>query len=213
MKKMIHLLGKIPNNITLACSGGPDSMGALSFLLRGRKNVTLAYFNHGTAHGSEAQAFVASIADKYSLPLKIGNVLREQRRDESAEEYWRNERYLFLHKLPGQVITAHHLDDVAEWWVFSSLNGQSKLIPYRRRPNVIRPFLKSPKTLLLNCVAAHDMPFLHDPSNINIRYRRNLIRKKIMPHAFEVNPGLYKTLSKKIDAAYQLAEHPQLPAC
>jgi tRNA(Ile)-lysidine synthase len=213
VKKMIHLLGNIPNNITLACSGGPDSMGALAFLLQGRKNVTLAYFNHGSAHGNTAQKFVTDIANKHGLHLKIGSISRPQNKEESIEEYWRNERYNFLHKLPGSVITAHHLDDVAEWWVFSSLNGQSRLIPYRKYPNIIRPFLKSPKCLLLNCVIAQNMPFLHDPSNTNTRYRRNLIRKKIMPYAFEVNPGLHKVLSKKIEKAYQAAECQIRPAC
>ena len=39
----------------LACSGGRDSMSALEFLVRGRREVTVAYFNHSTPHGEDAE--------------------------------------------------------------------------------------------------------------------------------------------------------------
>jgi tRNA(Ile)-lysidine synthase TilS/MesJ len=33
---------------------------------------------------------------------------------------------------------------------------------------------------------------------MDLRYKRNFIRHVIVPEAFEVNPGLYKTIKKKI---------------
>ena len=213
MSNMIQLLGSIPNNVTLACSGGPDSMAILAFLLRGRKNVKLVYFNHGTKHADSAQAFVEQVAHERNLSLEIGNIKRDRLPSESVEEYWRNQRYNFFNQFSGPLITGHHLDDVAEWWIFSSLNGTSRLIPYRREPNVIRPFLKATKSQLVRCALSQGFSFLQDPSNSNVRYRRNLIRKKIMPHAFEVNPGLYKMLRKKIDAEFQRQSRADLPVC
>ena len=123
MSNMIQLLGSIPNNVTLACSGGPDSMAILAFLLRGRKNVKLVYFNHGTKHADSAQAFVEQVAHERNLSLEIGNIKRDRLPSESVEEYWRNQRYNFFNQFSGPLITGHHLDDVAEWWIFSSLNG------------------------------------------------------------------------------------------
>ena len=67
--------------------------------------------------------------------------------------------------------------------------------------------------MLTNCAIKRNVPFLQDPSNFDTRYRRNLIRKKIMPFTFEVNPGIYKMLSKKLDAAYQTAEKQIRPVC
>ena len=55
---MIRILGKIPKNVTVACSGGVDSMAVVNFLLEGRRNVNLAYFNHDTQHSRKAQEFV-----------------------------------------------------------------------------------------------------------------------------------------------------------
>ena len=53
---------------------------------------------------------------------------------ESLEEHWRNERYKFLHS-DDPVITGHNLDDVIEWYLFSSLHGQSKIIPSQSKRN------------------------------------------------------------------------------
>ena len=121
----IHFLGRIPRNVTLACSGGPDSMAALSFLLHGRKNVTVAYFDHGTRHGSEALSFLKDYCSDNSLPLVVGDISSEKKpKDKSLEEWWRDERYKFFFSFPGKKITCHHLNDVAEGWIFSSLNGR-----------------------------------------------------------------------------------------
>ena len=55
---MIKLACKIPKKVVLACSGGRDSMSALEFLIRGRREVTVAYFNHATSHGDAAETFL-----------------------------------------------------------------------------------------------------------------------------------------------------------
>ena len=47
---MIRIIGKIPSTVTVACSGGIDSMVFVDFLLQGRRKVNLAYFNHDTQH-------------------------------------------------------------------------------------------------------------------------------------------------------------------
>lgn len=196
---MIKLLGKIPDRIYVACSGGPDSMAALTFLNNQRRDVRAAYFDHGTAHGSQALEFVKNYCDQNGIPLTMGRVTRVRDPDESEEEYWRNERHKFFNSLDAPVITAHHLDDVAEWWVFSSLHGDSKLIPYRNGV-VIRPFLLTTKKELLGWLKKRDVPFVTDPSNIEVIHMRNLIRHKIMPQCLKVNPGLTKVLRKKLQS-------------
>jgi hypothetical protein len=53
---MIHLQGKLPRNIYLACSGGVDSMAALDFLRRNHR-VHVLHFDHRTAHSEQAIVF------------------------------------------------------------------------------------------------------------------------------------------------------------
>lgn len=197
---MIKLLGKIPDKVYVACSGGVDSMAALSFLNNGKRDVAAAYFNHGTEHGARAENFVKNYCLENNITLALGSVSRAQGPDESKEEYWRNERYSFFKKLDAPIITAHHINDVAEWWIFSSLHGDPRLIPYRNE-NVIRPFLLSSKFELTKWCDRRHVPYLNDPSNQDLSYMRNLIRHKIMPGCIEVNPGLTKVLVKKIKSS------------
>lgn len=195
---MIRLLGNIPNDCYVAVSGGVDSMVCLDFLLNGRYTPTVAYFDHGTEHGADAKEFVNEVCESNKIPLVVSQISREREKGESKEEYWRNERLNFFHGLDKPVITAHHLDDVLEWWIFSSLHGESKLIPYSNK-NIIRPFLLTAKKDIIEWSIKKGVGHIVDPSNANESYMRNLIRHKIVPHAMRVNPGLRSVLRKKLE--------------
>jgi len=199
---MIRILGKIPNRITVACSGGPDSMAIVDFLIKGRKNVTVAYFNHGTDHGSEAAGFVFDFCKKRDIPIISGSMTAPKTSDKSWEEHWRDERYRWLSCIAGDVITGHHLDDSAEWYLFTSLHGNARLIPYRR-DNVVRPFLTTPKLEFISWCDRNSIEYLRDPSNENEKFMRSIIRNKIMPQCLRVNPGLRKVIKKKITTEYK----------
>lgn len=172
-------------------------MVALDFFLNGRYKPTVLNFDHDTEFGDTARKFLRKKCHELDIPLIVNKIGRDKRADESQEEYWRNERYLFFSNIPGTIITAHHLDDAAEWWVFSSLHGQSKIIPYRRE-NVIRPFLLTPKSEITAWAKDKKVEYLNDPSNKDEKYMRSIIRHKIMDHAYIVNPGLRTVVSKKI---------------
>jgi len=43
---------KLPREICIGVSGGPDSMAALDFLSKSHK-ITVLHFNHGTNFGEE----------------------------------------------------------------------------------------------------------------------------------------------------------------
>ena len=56
---MIKVLNGVPKgDFGLACSGGVDSMAILDFLINGRYNPHVLYFNHNTEHGDEAEKFI-----------------------------------------------------------------------------------------------------------------------------------------------------------
>jgi tRNA(Ile)-lysidine synthase len=195
---MIRLLGKIPNdNFYVACSGGVDSMVILDFLFNGGYKPKVAHFDHLTEHGAQARTFVREQCKKYGVEMHVDCPARKRDVDESQEEYWRNERYRFFESLDGPVITAHHLDDAVEWWLFTSMHGWPKLIPYERN-NVIRPFLLTEKEELRSWAVRKGVEVIEDPSNHDTKYMRNLIRHRIVPNALVVNPGLRKVVRKEI---------------
>lgn len=192
------LLGKLPKQFSLACSGGSDSMVALDFFLNGRYRPTLIYFDHGTEHGAVAKEFVTAKAKEFGLELKLGFIADNRRSGKSIEEFWRDERYNFFNSIDGPIITAHHLNDAAEWWLFSSLAGNPKLIPYSRN-NVIRPFLMVSKEEIDSWASRKGVEYLKDPGNEDEKYMRSIIRHTMMPTVLKVNPGFLTVIRKKYD--------------
>lgn len=167
-------------------------MSALEFLLRGRRSVEIAYFNHETAHGREAEDFVISTAERLGLTYYISMPHSKRKKKESLEAYWHRERYDFFGKFSEPVVLAHHLSDATEWWLFSSFRGNPNLMPIQNsESNVIRPFLLSKKDDLHRF---NKFDHIEDPSNATTQYARNLVRKEIVPLAKKVNPGLETTV-------------------
>jgi tRNA(Ile)-lysidine synthase len=198
---MIKLQGKLPREVYVACSGGVDSMAVVDFL-RNNHDVTVCYFDHGTAHSIRARDFVSKYCTENNLPIIIGTIGYAQKKPgQSIEEFWRKERYKFLHGINAEVITAHHLDDCVETWVWSSMHGTGKIIPYRNK-NVIRPFRLTRKRDFELWTDLKNVSHIEDDSNVDTCYTRNYIRHEMMPHVLRVNPGIHKTIAKKVRDDY-----------
>lgn len=195
---MIKLACPIPRDVILACSGGKDSVAALNFLLRGKRKITLAYFNHDTAHGQHAERFVKALADRHGLDLKLASYINKANDKKPSEADWREQRYEFFRTLEGTILTAHHLNDAAEWWLFTSIRGNPKVMPVSRKdPDIIRPFIKTSKDDFHKVTKPYS--WAEDPTNANWNYSRNRIRHEMMPSVLKVNPGFLTNVRKLYD--------------
>jgi tRNA(Ile)-lysidine synthase len=193
---MIKLLFPLPKSITVALSGGVDSVSVADFLSN-KHDVTCAFYHHGTENSEQAYKFVSHFCTERRLPLFVGFLRKDKPKHKSYEEFWRDERYSFLSNL-GTVITAHNLDDCVETYIWSSLHGNPK-VPNLIRGNIVRPFLTTPKSEFINWCKRKELAWCEDLSNQDVNYTRNYIRKNLMPHALRVNPGLYKTVKKIVE--------------
>ena len=176
-------------------------MAALDFICSGGRDVRVLHFDHGTAHAAEARAFLEGYCQASGISMVVSSLQRERGTGESLEEYWRSERIRFFKEQAGHgpIVTAHHLDDAIEWWIFTSLHGDSRVMPIENRDTgVIRPFLATEKLELVDWCKRKGVPFVEDPSNKSRDYMRNCVRHDIMPHALRVNPGLKKVVRKKL---------------
>ena len=202
---MIWLLGKIPKECYVACSGGVDSMAALSFILNNPTNkVEVIFFNHNTPTSNKAEAFLRHFCEKTGLTLHIGHLDVEKPPGCSTEDFWREQRYKYFSNFKDKpIITAHHLDDVVEFYVFSSINGQVKITPYERE-NVIRPFLLTKKEELVDWCKRKKVPWIEDETNKDNNHPRNRIRNVILPEIKKINPGIQKVVAKKIKNKYNV---------
>lgn len=195
---MLKLSHKLPRSIFVAVSGGIDSVVALDFLANNH-NVSIAHLNHNEGNSDESSEFVHTLADRYNCPLFYKKITDSKPAGVSREEFWRNERYAFFHSINAQVVTAHTLDDCVETWLWSSLHGTGKIIPFSNK-NVLRPFILTTKSAITYWANSRELTWIEDESNKDCTLTRNYIRKHVMPHALAVNPGLYKTIQKKVKA-------------
>lgn len=178
-------------------------MAILDFLSRGKRTVTVAHFDHGTEHGSEASEFVKKYCEERKLKLFLSKADRSRRKDESPEEFWRNMRYELFRSIQSKVITCHNLDDQVEQWIMTSFHGNPRLIP-PNNGNILRPFMTTTKTSLISWCERKKVPYLTDPSNSSHKYMRSYVREEIVPRALYVNPGIYKVVKKKVEKLYKI---------
>lgn len=193
---MITMSTKLPRDICVAVSGGIDSMAALAFLNKNHK-VTVVHINHKEGNSDTAELLVLDYCSTLQIPAITKKIVDVKPNNTSKEEFWRNQRYEFFHSLNGLVVTAHTLDDCVETWIWSSMHGEGKIIPASNR-NVIRPFRLTNKSDFVAYAQKNAVPFIEDESNSDLTLTRNYIRQVMMPHVLQVNPGISKTILKKV---------------
>jgi tRNA(Ile)-lysidine synthase len=178
-------------------------MAALDYLVRGGYDVVAAVYDHGTGLHAIAEPVIAEYCSAHRVPLILGGpAALVTSKGLSPEDAWRRARYAWLQELSLErdrtVVLAHHLDDVAETWLAGACHGQPKLIPWTR-PFCVRPFLQTRKEGFRKWCLHYDVKYIHDEANDDQRYERSRIRHIVMPAALIINPGLHKTLAKKLD--------------
>jgi tRNA(Ile)-lysidine synthase len=203
---MIKLTAKFNKGCGIAFSGGIDSLAAAIFAKNGRRDPILLHFNHGCQYSNKIEEGCRELAEALKLPIIVGKISsQEKSSNQSLEDYWRKERYKFLFSTNvNEIITAHHLDDAVETWVWSSLHGQSKLIqPVQKTTNgkfLIRPFLCTKKEELHNIVKHANLCPVDDPYNREDHLMRNYMRANMKPHIYYINPGIDTVIRKKYNS-------------
>lgn len=197
---MIRLACSIPREITIAVSGGSDSMSLLNFCIKGRKNITALYINHRTTHADEAQEVVAEYCRVNKVPLAIRYIPQELKHNELE---WRNARLEFYKEFTSNgrfVATGATLDDAVEWWLMTSLHAEPKLMrPVDEEFRLLKPFLLTEKDELIKWCQNNAVPFVVDPTNFDGSNTRSVIRRDIIPVLLRLHPGLYTSIKRKLE--------------
>jgi len=192
-------------SVVAAVSGGGDSVALMHLLVRmsvGRSlTVRVAHLDHGLRRGSGAdRRFVETAARELGLRcLAERRPVGELRRQgESPEEAARRVRRDFLREAAARlgadwIATGHTLDDQAETVLMRlargagprALGGMAACGP----GPFVRPLLGIERAELRGWLGRHGIGFHDDPSNRDLRFDRNRVRRLVLPVLAEaLNP-------------------------
>lgn len=192
------------DTVTVAVSGGADSVALLDFLCARRDELKISvcacHLNH-CLRGEESERdeqFVRTMCEQYGVPLEVGRAEVRKLAGESGmsiETAARNARYEFFAgvaaKAGGRIATAHTLSDVAETVLLNlargtGITGLCGIPPVRGV--YVRPFIDCTRGEIEQYCLSRGVGYVTDSTNLSSDYTRNHIRHNIMPHFERVNP-------------------------
>ena len=202
-------------HLLLAVSGGPDSIALLSLLAAlaasWRLKLTVIHFNYGL-RGSESdgdEAFVSSFCQARNIPLVVRRpVLSKQPRASSLQQLARWARYEAMKSLAHElhadrIVTGHTANDQAETMLMWMLRGAGLTglagMPFIRDKIIVRPLLKTTREEILGYLKQEGLSFRQDSSNRTGLYRRNQVRRDLLPVMEDITPGIVRLLERQAD--------------
>lgn len=190
--------------ITVACSGGADSMSLLHALcvLAPEYGFTVraAHFNH-CIRGEESdrdEDFVREYCEKNGIDFVVdsGDVPSEaKQKNISIELAARQMRYSFLTEAAngGVIATAHHAGDNLETMLFNLSRGTALAglcgIPIKR-DIFIRPLLLCSREEIEQYCEKNGIEFVTDSTNLSDEFSRNRLRHKVVPELKALRPSV-----------------------
>ncbi len=192
--------------ILIAFSGGYDSMCLLDILSKLTKNIIAIHLNHNwRGEESDKEELQCRIfCESKGIEFYSNKLSSDIKKTETAA---REARYDFFKECAQKygsnvILTAHNANDNAETILYriakgTGTYGLSGIAP--KRGIFYRPLLDIKRSEIELYCEQNNLSPNNDSSNKNIKYKRNLIRGKILPEFEKIN-------SKAIDAINSLCE-------
>ena len=210
---------KSEKRIAVALSGGLDSVVLLDTVCKAQaKNKSTEIFAFHIHHGLQKQAddwliFCKKLAKKYKIHFDFRLLhLTGSQEQGNIEARARAGRYEALTDLCIEygiedLLLAHHQNDQAETVLLQLLRGAgvagAAAMPSNRQLDskqgkitLWRPLLDQSKKELKAYAKEYKLQWIEDPSNQDSKYRRNAIRKTIIPALEKIQPEAIANLAR-----------------
>ena len=194
--------------ICVACSGGMDSVTLLQILSDYRQverfELYAVNIDHDLRETSKSDSsFVKKLCKDLKITLfykKVKVKAISKKKKIGIEECAREERYNFFNQLVEDkvvdvILLAHHNRDDVETMLSNLARGCFLNGLYgikEKRGHFLRPMLKVPKDDIIAYVEEKNLQYVEDETNEETKYKRNYIRKEILPKFNERFPTFEK---------------------
>jgi tRNA(Ile)-lysidine synthase len=211
------------SRLTLALSGGVDSMAALDLLARLAPaypfTLSCLHVNHQISPNAGAWArFACAAAGRRGIPCSVKVVDLAPYRALGLEGAARAARYAAFARVNTDfVVLAHHQDDQAETVLLQLVRGAGlpglaampamRRQSARRAPSLLRPLLGASRVEILAYARERRLDWIEDETNADERRARNWVRHRVIPLLRELNPEAVANLAR---SASHLAEASEL---
>ena len=217
------LANKAAKTIGLALSGGLDSVVLLDTVCKAVQaspsnepvDIWVFHIHHGLQKPADQWLeFCEKLAKKYQVNFDFRLLHFADQSQGNIEARARAERYEALTDLciehgVEDLLLAHHQNDQAETVLLQLLRGSGvaglsgmpmqKVNALGSPITIWRPLLSQSRAELEAYAKMHKLKWVEDPSNQNTRYRRNAIRKEIIPRLEKIQPGAIANLARSAD--------------
>jgi|GEM_PF-1026589 len=188
--------------------------------------LAVAHVNYSLRYESDKdEKFVKDLAQKHKLPFFIKKV---KLAGNNIEEKARDIRYDFFndiskHENFNKVAVAHHKNDLVETFILNLSRGSGLCglvsmkvenhIDSRLRGNdkecgndkeggndnkLIRPLLFSSRKEVENYAEKNKLKFVEDKTNKDLKFKRNLVRHKVITELEKTQPDFVETVADEI---------------
>jgi len=187
-----------PAPVLAMLSGGRDSVCMLELAVRARGagEVSVLHVNYGLREDADAdERHCAELCERLGVALLLERPRRQQ--DTGNLQAWaREQRYAAASRLAERsgavVVTGHTADDQVETILYRLASSPSRRALLGMRPRegrLARPLLGSTREETTTYCEERGLRWRDDPSNEEADYKRNLVRRNLVPELRQLHPA------------------------
>lgn len=163
--------------VSLAISGGPDSMALLLLAHAAGLDITAIHVDHQLRSDSALDAtIIRAVTETLGISLIVHTVNVGD--GPNLEARARSARYSMF---PAEIMTGHTEDDQAETVLINLLRGAGAQGLAAMRPGNTRPLLKLRRTETRALCTSLNITTVNDITNEDSRFLRNRVRNELLP--------------------------------
>lgn len=198
---MFDFLGKIPQEIIIACSGSKNSMAMTEFLSRTDRKIKLIHVDFKDEDSKERVQFVKTAAKLYKMDIDVIQPIRKIQ-NEYPDYYKSRELYDILTKYsPRYVLTATNLDDVVLHYLLNAIKCNPKIISYRSK-NIIRPYINTPQEEFDHWIQTKKVGYFEEHKSKKLG-QVDFIKKHMLDNCYKINPNIEENILNEVNRDFE----------